>query len=98
MAKGEYQLVITPADNGFLVQAGCVSLVFTRQQLKDELARWADDPAAVEAEYRQRYRPLTDRLTASEAAMGAVADVPSNYAQPAPPDYVALRGRGFQRG
>lgn len=43
------------AHNGFLVQAGCLSLVFTAEQLVPELVRWIHDPAVVEKEYSEKY-------------------------------------------
>lgn len=47
---------ITPVDNGYIVQVGCVNLVFGKAELAVELSRWIEAPAVVEAEYEKKYR------------------------------------------
>jgi len=58
---GTYSITINPVANGFIVTAGCLTLVFEGKGfIKDELARWIEDPEAVQEEYRKRHFPAPD--------------------------------------
>ena len=47
---------ITPVANGFIVRAGCLTLVVENPiYLRDEVSRWLVDPRKVEDEYTKRY-------------------------------------------
>lgn len=49
-------LTIRAVMNGYIVTAGCQTLVFgTRQELVRELDRYLADPAAVEKEFIRKY-------------------------------------------
>lgn len=50
------QITITPVANGFVVTAGCLTLVFTdKGKLANELARWLGNPTKMEEEYAKEY-------------------------------------------
>lgn len=58
MMKPTYPITVTVVDNGYIVTAGCVSLVFTKEKLLMEFARWVENPQQVEAEYGKKYRDI----------------------------------------
>lgn len=52
------RIQIEKVANGWIVQAGCTTLVFHENQstvLADEFARWLDYPQQVEQEYVKKY-------------------------------------------
>jgi hypothetical protein len=50
-------ITITPVANGFIVESGCLELVFEGVgTLGPELLRWVNDPTKVEVEYTERFR------------------------------------------
>ena len=47
---------ITSTTNGYIVTVGCMTLVFQKPfELMDELRRYLNDPAQIEAEYVKQY-------------------------------------------
>lgn len=82
-------ITITPVANGFIVQAGCLTLVFAnRVELADELRRWVTAPDVVEEQYQKRYYPGTsgERSLAGISIGGgeAAAPEPRGYEAPFP--------------
>lgn len=59
MAAGiTHSIIIDRMDNGWLVRAGCLQLVFTNADvLSREIACWLSDHRKVEKAYAERYRP-----------------------------------------
>jgi hypothetical protein len=58
--KAQYPLTITSVDNGFIVQAGCITVVKTPWELGAEIQRWIFDPRSVEKEYLATFRGPAD--------------------------------------
>lgn len=66
---GGMSITIYRSTNGFVVQAGCMTLVFEdRAKLAVELTRWLERPEIVEAEYIKKYQTGPADVPAS--AMG----------------------------
>lgn len=46
------ELIITPVLNGFIVRAGCQTLVYDNaDKIKMDFASWVDSPASIEGKY-----------------------------------------------
>ena len=58
MPRSRYQIVVSPAENGFIVDVGCMRLIFSRQEFVTEMTKWVADPGGVEYEYLKQYRPV----------------------------------------
>lgn len=51
----EQVLAIRKATNGWIVQKGCITLVFDTATLSSEIVRYLNNPDVVEKEYTARY-------------------------------------------
>lgn len=66
MRRSEYQIAITPADNGCLVRVGCKSLVFTKQMYDTMLRDIKQFLNKGEEDLRKKYYPEDYILDSSE--------------------------------
>jgi hypothetical protein len=70
-------ITITPVANGFIVESGCLRLVFQETgALEAEVVRWINDPAQVESEYAQRYYPERGSGGPMETGLGFLSSHP----------------------
>jgi hypothetical protein len=53
--REKLELTITQASNGWIVRAGCLTLVFDTATLQRDIVRYLEDPAKVTAEYNNRH-------------------------------------------
>lgn|SRR5262245_31157200 len=75
-----HKLVIETVINGWIVQAGCQTLAFSkRAEIVEEFAKWVDDPMGQEKKYRELmekrgFHPIP---------------IPANVPSPPPQNYAA---------
>ena len=71
------ELIIQPVLNGFIVRAGCQTLVYDNpEKIKMDFAEWVNDPEKIE----RRYRELMEKK-----GIYPLAPPPCNAAQEAHP-------------
>ena len=71
-----HTVIIEPANNGFIVRVGCMTLVATdKEHMLSELSRYFDTPQEVEKEYNSKVKyslsegdPPGTRYLGSEAS------------------------------
>jgi hypothetical protein len=87
MSKHRTSITITLAENGWIVQVGCLMLVFSDwSEINKEFLRWTQNPDDVEKEYLEKYRPLQARIGSpiidkSDRDLMSVVRNPINYSQ-----------------
>ena len=77
MARSGITVNIYQTVNGYVVTAGCMTLVFEKSEiLLSELARWMANPGEIETEYVKRYggpAPTLERDSYQAMGMAGVA-------------------------
>lgn len=101
MAHSTIPVTIYQTDNGFLVNAGCLQLVFTSVSLLlTELNRWMENSAAVEKEYTEKYqqRPAQiERERYNEGLARGMAGISGVSGETAAPIDTGFPGLGRQK-
>jgi len=82
MAHG-MEIVISMADNGYIIRTGCVTLVFTdKETFMGELSSYLDNPRAVYEQYEKLYRPKRLGTMPEERAAGMGLSAPQTTQSP----------------